>query len=170
MPSGKQILLAELQRLSQTRLSRKQLTDASERFRAALLLHGSTADSAWPTVERVAWIEQELGMQGPGLFKENIYLVELISALQEEAGIPEAVKRRYPDLTLRAYRAGLHVIRLLLTQFYFQNYYSSVENDGALDRDEAEKMIKNHIDKLHHYRRHPEEHIGSTVEDAESEI
>ena len=170
MPSGKQILLAELQRLSQTKLTTEQLLEATERFRAGLLLHGSTASSAWPTVERVAWIEQQEGIQGPGLVKENIYLVDLVNALQDEAGIPAAVKARYPDLSLRAYRAGLHVIWLLLSELYCQEEFSSVENDGVLDKNAAEKLIINHIDKLKHYREDPEKYIGCSVESAESEI
>jgi len=170
MPSGKQILLAELQHLSQMRLTKQQLSDATERFRAGLLLQESTAASAWPTVERVAWIEQLEGIQGPGLIKENIYLADLVNALKNEANIPDAVKKRYPDISLRAYRSGLHVIWLLLTQLYYQDGLSSVENNGDLDKDEAEKLITGYIDKLKHYREDTEKHIGGSVESAESEI
>lgn len=170
MPSGKQILLSEIQRLSQVRLAREQLSEATERFRAALLLHGSTAGSAWPTVERVAWIEQEEGIQGPGLARENIYLADLVNALKYADGIPGGIKERYPELSLRAYRASLHVIWLLLSQLYYQEGFSSVENDGVLDKDAAERLIKNHIEKLERYRTDPEEFIGGSVESAEREI
>jgi hypothetical protein len=170
MPSGKQILLAELQRLSQKRLPKEQLAAATERFRAGLLLHGSTAASAWPTVEKIGWIEEQEGIQGPGLIKENIYLADLVNALKAETGIPEAVKKLYPDLSLKAYRAGLHVIWLLLAQLYYQESLSSVENDGVLDRDVAEKWVLSCMDKLKCYREDPEGYIGGSVESAESEI
>ncbi len=170
MPSGKQILLAELQRLSQIRLTKAQLSDATDRFRAGLLLHGSTADSAWPTVERVAWIEQKEGIQGPGLINENIYLADLVNALKYEADVPEAVRERYPDLSLRAYRAGLHVVWLLLSQLNYQDSLSSVENGGVLDEDAAEKMLLNYIGKLKSYREDPEDYLGCSVEGAENEV
>ncbi len=170
MPSGKQILIAELQRFSQMGLTNEQLSEATERFRAALLLHGSTASSAWPTVERVAWIEHLKGIQGPGLIKEDIYLADLVDALKYEADIPAVIKERYPDLSVRAYRAGLHVIWLLLTQFYFQESFAAVEGGGVLDAGEAEKLVANYIDKLKLYREEPEKHIGCSVESAGSEI
>lgn len=170
MPSGKQILLAELQRLSQMRLSKEQLLAASERFRAGLLLHGSTADSAWPTAERVAWIEQKEGIQGPGLLKENIFLADLVDALKCESNIPTAIKERYPNLSLRSYRAGLHVIWLLLTQLYYQDEFSTVENDGILEKDAAERLVANCIEMLKRYREDPEAYLGCSVESAEKEI
>lgn len=170
MPSGKQILLAELQRLSQIRLTSEQLSEATERFRAGLLLHGSTASSAWPTVEKVAWIDKQEGIQGPGLIKENLYLADLVNALLYDPNIPEVVKKRYPDLPLKAYRAGLHVIWLLLTQLYHNDSLASVENNGVLDKDATEKLVANYIGKLKHYREDPEGHIGGSVESAESEI
>ena len=169
MPSGKQILLSELQKLSQHRLSPAELEVASDRFRAALLLHGSTADSAWPTVERVAWLDQD-GNQGPTLASNGVFLADLLVALMNDSEIPEAVEEAYPDLTYRDYRAGLHVIWLLITQLYYQPSLASVENGGDLDRSAADDLIENCIAKLQYYRKDPEGAIGCPPEEAEQRI
>ncbi|GAA5497135.1 hypothetical protein Rhal01_03325 [Rubritalea halochordaticola] len=170
MPSGKQILLSEITRLSQTKLTEQELEAATERIKAGLLLHGSTADSAWPTVEKFAWIEKEPGIQGPGLANDDIYLADLVNALKSENDIPTVIKDSYPELSLKNYRAGLHIIWLLLSQLYYQDSLSVVENDGNFDEDAAEKMISAHIEKLQIYRKNPKEFLGRPIEQAEDEI
>jgi hypothetical protein len=102
--------------------------------------------------------------------KENIYLADLLNALKSDASIPAAIKERYPDLSVRNYRAGLHVIWLLLTQLYYQDSLTEVENSGVIDKGAAEELITNYIEKLKCYREDPEDYIGRSVESAESEI
>lgn len=163
--------MAELARLSQVATPKGDLPEASDRFRAALLLHGSTAASAWPTVERVGWISPEDGIQGPGLVEGDVPLVDLIRALQDNEEIPQCVQDRLPDLSLRDYRAGLHVIWLLLAQLYYQEGLASVEDGGILDREAAEAMFASYIEKLQAYRRDPAGYLGcDSIEEVEREI
>ena len=89
----------------------------------------------------------------------------------DSSDIPETIKEHYPDLTLRDYRAGFHVISLLITQLHYFPELSSVENNGDLDTRAAEELISNCIAKLKRYRSDPQDHMGGqSIESAEAEI
>ena len=169
MPSGKQILSSEIKAFSQASSPSKNLAEASDRLRAGLLLHGSTADSAWPTVERIAWTGDE-HLQGPALVSNQLFLADIVTALRAANEIPEEVSERYPDLTVRDYQAGLHVIWLLLSQHYYCSDFSQLENGGELDVEEADKLMKSYLAKLEIYRSNPEEFLGRSLDIVEDEL
>lgn len=168
MPSGKQILLEELTKFSQRDIDEDSVGEVSDRFRAALLLHGSTADSAWPTVERVSWTKAG-GVHGPSLASNGEFLANIFSSLLTSE-IPESVKEDFPELTELDFRAAMRVMYMLITQFYYQPDLASVENDGNIEADKANRLIEAYMAKLRNYRANPEAWLGYSVDYAEEEI
>jgi hypothetical protein len=71
MPSGKQILLSLLRTYSQLGVEDPAREEATDRLKAGLLLHGSTAEETWAKVERVAWLQADRS-QGLGLARTGI--------------------------------------------------------------------------------------------------
>jgi len=167
MASGKQILLSLLTEYSQKKTEQDQILEITERIKAGLLLHGSTAKFMWPTVEELTWVEKtpniELGdsevkQQGLGLQNTDLLLSDLFSLITENTEIPENIKEIYPELTSEAYKAGIHSIWSLLKALEWSKTYEDVENFGKLDESEKEGFLESCTRKLVEYRKDPEDY------------
>ncbi|WP_128755249.1 hypothetical protein [Aquimarina sediminis] len=166
MASGKQILLSLLSEYSQKMTASNQIKKVTERIKSGLLLHGSTANFMWKTVEQLAWVQQapniELGdnevkEQGLGLKDANLLLSDLFGLITESEGIPENIKEMYPEITPEAYQAGTHIIWSLLKALEWSKTYEGVENSGQLDINEKERLLNRYEQKLVEYRNDPED-------------
>ena len=167
MPSGKQILVSLLSEYSQKKTVKNQLEKITERVKAGLLLHGSTAKLMWPTVEQLTWIEQtpdieqgddEVKKQGLGLKDADLLLSDFFSVITEGEEIPDHIKENYPEITKEAYTAGIHIIWSLLKALEWSKTYEDAENLGKLDESEKESMIAVYERKLIEYRNDPEDY------------
>ena len=166
MPSGKQILLSLLQQYSQRPLDVEEAREATERLRAGLLLHGSTADESWGRAERIAWVGRPDGVQGLGLERENLLLADLFEDIVESE-LPERVKKRHPSLSPEAYEHAVEIMWLLLSQLQFYDELARVENGGVLDEAASEHLIANYREKLGRYRADPRAYLGVIDEEDE---
>ena len=167
MPSGKQILVSLLSEYSQKKTVKNQLEKITERVKAGLLLHGSTAKFMWPTVEQLTWVEQtpdiaqgddEVKKQGLGLKDADLLLSDFFSVITEGEEIPDHIKENYPEITKEAYTAGIHIIWSLLKALEWSKTYEDAENLGKLDESEKESMIAVYERKLIEYRNDPEDY------------
>ncbi|MEW7280399.1 hypothetical protein ABW636_17545 [Aquimarina sp. 2201CG1-2-11] len=167
MASGKQILLSLLSEYSQKKTAKQQLEKITERVKAGLLLHGSTAKFMWPTVEQLTWVEQtpdieqgdnEVKKQGLGLKDADLLLSDLFDLITESEEIPENIKEIYPELTKEAYQAGTHIIWSLLKALEWSKTYEDVENLGTLDTNEKEDFLTSYQKKLEEYRKDPDDY------------
>jgi hypothetical protein len=163
MPSGKQILLSLLNECSQRLVEGQDVEVVSEQLKAGLLLHGSTPDEMWFHVDRMAWISEnedgEIVRQGLGLREKNIFLSDLFECMVSNE-IPDKVIEEYPNLTKNEYNSATSIIWCLLSSLQFFSQLISVENDGNLDEDQAEKLIDGYRKKLEKFRENPDEIIG----------
>lgn len=161
MPSGKQILLEVLLEASQRKTSDSDIATATERIRAALLLHGSTGGDAWDDADNLTWASErnsdgEVLRQGLALKESDLFLSDLFETIIESDEVPEHVTMAHPDLTPKQYHRATRFIWLLLSSVQWFEELSSVEGEG-LDKADAERLIQNYIEKLNHFRDHPED-------------
>ena len=159
MPSGKQILLRVLTELSQgaTRSSANNIV--ADKVRAAFLLHGSTASESWPAVEHVQWSTEhdEFGASvREGITYDGIFLSDLFEELIAPDGIPPHVAAKYPGLSPEGYKETLWFIWLILSSVQWFRSLASVE-DEADGEARGDALLANYIQKLHHFRKHPED-------------
>lgn len=159
MPSGKQILLSLLRTCSQLGVDPKSQSEATERLKAGLLLHGSTADETWAKVERVAWLRTER-VQGLGLARTGTPVLAILEALVGEEVMPERVAQKFPEISQQDYEAAVFVLWALVSQVSFFEELKSVENGGDLDVAASERQIDSYRPKLAAYREDPDEFVG----------
>jgi hypothetical protein len=159
MPSGKQILLRVLSELSQGAPAPSSSPEISDRIRAAFLLHGSTASESWPAVQHIQWDTEHNADGVPirrGITSDGIYLTDLFESLEIRDGIPSHLASKYPGLSPDGYREALRVIWLILSSVQWFGELVSVE-DEADSRVRGETLLADYIQKLHHFRKHPED-------------
>lgn len=159
MPSGKQILLSLLRTYSQQGVDAIAQGEVTDRLKAGLLLHCSTAEETWADVERVAWVRED-GVQGLGVARTGTLALAIFEALVGDHVLPEHVAREFPSLSQADYEAAILVLRALVSQVCFYDGLNSVENGGALDEAESERLIANYREKLAMYREDPDEFVG----------
>ena len=164
MPSGKQVLLSLLNDCSQRLVEGGGVAEVTDRLRAGLLLHGSTADEMWFHAERMAWIseseEGEMVRQGIGLKEKNIFLSDLFEYIVSDETIPDGVKKKYPTLTQKEYNSASRIIWCLISSLGYFPQLASVEDNGNLDTVAAENLLLSYINKLKLFREDPDEIIG----------
>lgn len=171
MPSGKQVLLHFLEQYSLALQNDEDLTEVSENLRVALLLHGSTPDHMWYTVERLEWASEldedkkEVTRQGLAIKGKKIFLSDLLYHITEDENIPKTVKEAFPELTQEEYNSATHVMYLMLSAMDWSKYDSQVENDGKLDLEALEKFKKSYKKKLKYFRDDPKDFLGIINED-----
>src|SRR6478735_2541230 len=147
MPSGKQILLSLLRTYSQQGVDAITQREVTDRLKAGLLLHGSTAEETWAMVERVEWVRED-GVQGLGVARTGTLALAIFEALVADHVLPEHVARKFPGLSQADYEAAVFVLWALVSQVCFYDELRSVENGGALDEAESERLITNYREKL----------------------
>ncbi len=158
MASGKQILLELLKELSQQKTNEKDLSDVTDKIRAGLLLHGSTASYMWPLVEGMDWIsrkeEGKTIRQGLGLTNSGLFLSELFDLITWDESIPESVLNEYPEID---HKAAINAIRLILTSVEWSLTYMRAE-EGGMSCLEKEELINSYVRKLAEYRKNPNDY------------
>jgi hypothetical protein len=159
MPSGKQILLSLLRTYSQQGVDPTNLSEATDRLRAGLLLHGSTAEETWAKVERVAWVRADR-VQGLGLERTGTPILDILEALLGDEVMPTHVAQQFPALSQEDYEAAVFVLWALVSQVSFVQELNSVENRGELDEEASEDLIANYREKLAMYRKGPDDFVG----------
>lgn len=159
MPSGKQILLSLLQTYSQQGVDAIAQPEVTDRLKAGLLLHASTAEETWAQVERIAWVRGE-GVQGLGVARTGTLALAIFEALIGDHLLPEHVAREFPGLSQADYEAAVLVLWAVVSQVCFYDGVNSVENGGALDQAESERLIANYREKLALHRKDPGAFFG----------
>ena len=118
----------------------------------------------WFHVERMSWISEtekgEIIKQGLGLKKNNIFLSDLFEYIIWDEKIPEKVKLEYPNLSQKEFNSAIHIIWCLLTSLQFFSQLNSIENNGDIDKEAAEKLIKGYREKLEKFRENPDDIVG----------
>ena len=159
MPSGKQILLDELKKMSQRRLDKSDLAKAEDRIRSALCAHCSTSGDTMKQISRVGWInkngEDGLIKQGLGLADGDILFSDLLEEIISDENIPDRVKKRFPSITSEQYVTGLDMIWYMLTAFEYWEYLSELENGGDIDTQESEKILSKYSEWQKCYEKDP---------------
>lgn len=167
MASGKQILLSLLTDYSQRQTAPDDLENVSQRVKAGLLLHGSTSNAMWKMVDQMSWVERlndtegqpsYLESQGLGLKESGLLLSDLFDLTIAKPDIPKDIEDAYPELTPDAYKAGVHMIGLLLRAMEWSIAMEAVEENGVLDEAEKDRLLSSYLNKLHEYALDPDDY------------
>ena len=153
MPSGKEILLRVLSELSQGATPPAISPEISDKVRACFLLHGSTASESWPAVEHIQWSAEN---DRQGITYDGIFLTDLFEDLTFKDGIPSHVANKYPELSPERYQEAMRFIWLILSSVQWFKCLAEVENE-ADSKAQGDDLLANYIQKLHHFREHPED-------------
>lgn len=159
MPSGKQILLKVLSEISQGTVPPGTKEEISEKIRAALLLHGSTASDLWPAVEHIHWGTENDERAQPvrcGITYDGIFLSDLFEELTRPDGIPPHVACKYPGLSPQRYREAVRFTWLILSSVQWFEELAPVEDEADTNAT-GDALLANYIQKLQHFRKHPED-------------
>lgn len=134
--SGKQVLNLILLELS-TRLlrTRKQLAQATEKLRAGLLLHGSTADQTVNDVGRLVWASSQdengnIWRQGIATTK-GLFISDVVERLLDAPEIRAKALALFPEADSADYDAISHAIWLLVSGQQFFACVHAAEIDSA---------------------------------------
>lgn len=159
MPSGKQILLFELQKLSQTKTLEADTDQAVERLKSALCLHCSTSSETMEQIQRVSWLsehdEEGLVKQGIGLSDSQVFISDLFEELSTDEDIPMRIKDRFPTLSKEDYSVGMNIIWQLLSSLQYWEELSTVENKGKLEIHESENLMATYTNALKNFEKEP---------------
>lgn len=163
MSSGKHLIDLILG-YSQSGIREHDYHAATDRIKAALLIHGSSSHTMWKTVEHLTWIDETARdstikrfshPRGVGVRDGDIRLSELLGIMSEDIKLSEQMRADYPGLTQESLDAGLQIIWLLLRALEGSDMDS---NPDGSDKDVWEKRIKNYERKLKEYRVDPEDY------------
>lgn len=172
MPSGKQVLLNFLQEFSQRPVDDEEADEVSEKLRIALLLHGSTPDSMWFHVDRMAWVNfcdptfTESITQGLGIKNKSLLLSDILIRILDKAEDDENYRQEFDELSNVEYKSALEIIRLLITSTNFYSGLHQVEQDSPDEyKRSVEKSLKSYHSKLDLFRKDPGDFLG--IEDDE---
>lgn len=163
MPNGKQILLRLLGKYSQEKTPKKELEEVTETVKSGLLLHGSSSHQMWNMTHELAWLERSpdqdgiVKKQGLGLRASDFLLSELFGIITENEKIPAPIKKEFPELSQKAYKAGIHTIWLLIKALEWSESYEEVESE-PFDLKETERLLSIYKRKLIEYRKDPEDY------------
>lgn len=165
MPSGKQTLLSLLTEYSQKYSEDSDLDEISDRVKAGLLLHGSSSNSMWKTVEDIAWKSHSthednapITSQGLTLDEAHILLSDFFGLISEDKGLLDHVKQSYPEMSSDAFHSAMHIIWLLLKSVEWSKPHEAVENEKDPNGAQQEKSLKAYQRKLAEYREDPEDY------------
>ena len=167
MPSGKQILLSLLSEYSQRETVSENLSNVSDRIRAGLLLHCSTAEETWFKVDKIAWLSEDdngVSRQGLGFEKQRVFFTDLIDELSVDERLFTIVKEKFPELTKSDIDDAMFFIWHILSSIQFFTELSSVENDGELDPSEKEFLLENYQSKWKLFKDDPYDYLGINKE------
>ncbi len=86
---------------------------------------------------------------------KRLLLSDLFEELIEGGKIPERIKYRFPELTQKQYSSSLDIIWWLLSSMQYWDELRSVENNGVLEKDEADKHINAYKKWLENFENEP---------------
>lgn len=150
MPSGKQILIDELFKLSVQELPAEREASVSERVRAALLLHGSHTPDNMDCVSSLSYKKLSNHEHGPHeqqgivLNKTGELLSDFISHLANIKAMPEELQAKYPALDTDDYWAALHAVVLILKALEWNSADAQAEQVTG----DTEQLLQNSIAAL----------------------
>ncbi len=150
--SGKQVLLRILQELSTQQLNDDGLKSATDRLRAGLLLHGSTADETFEDVSRLHWAsdraEGEVWRQGIAT-TGGVFVADVLETMFEMPQLDEHLMKHHPALSPADCDAARHALWLVVSAVQMFTQLNAVETaDIDVDRWVAQMMSKYD----HHFR------------------
>jgi hypothetical protein len=153
--SGKQILLRVLRELSSKKIPNEDLCSASERVRAALLLHGSSSKENFEKAISLKWsvdpLEGDVERQGLAAQDERVFLSDFFERMLEMPGIEEFMVKSYQGFKGSDYDAAIWALWALVTAPQMYSELQGVEvEDSEL---ELENWLQNYIEKLDYFRR-----------------
>ena len=161
MPSGKQVLIDFLSQLAISGPTSDPDGELTDELRACLLLRGSTADDAWPMVEKICWTSQQddgkVVRQGVALENHSLFLADLLETITDPDEIPSHVAAAYPTLTLEEYSAATDCMWLMLSSLQWYKELSSVEKHDPAERDRMTNSLRY---MLLSYRQNPDAFFG----------
>jgi hypothetical protein len=140
--SGKQVLNKILYDLSTKLINNKELSLATQKLRAGLLLHGSTSEENLELVSKLVWSSSheddtgEVWRQGIATKNGNIFVSDLFETIIENETLKESVMKEYPELSSMDYDAGMFAIWLLISSVQMFTELLPVEVDDDIDLDE----------------------------------
>lgn len=149
--SGKQVLLRILEELSTRVTPEADMDRATQRLRAGLLLHGSTADESYERSSEVAWASQRdsdgaLLQQGMAVGDNKIFLTQLYDAVFSMNGLKEHVLKQHPKLSPEGFEAFEWLMWLLVSAVQMYPELVSIEGVDELDVDEWVKGMSRHYE------------------------
>lgn len=164
MPSGQHILLSLLSEYAKSKTPSEELEDVSDRLKAGLLLHGSSSNAMWKTVDELTWIsvtdenKNDTKRQGLGLKQQNLLLSDMFDLMTQSPDIPHALQAKYPKLTNESYEAGIQTIWLLLRALEWSHNSAQNEDADDLDGKMKKNLIASYIRKLEEYKNNPDDY------------
>lgn len=139
--SGKQMLLAVLRELSLRKMSEDELASATRRIRAALLVHGSTADESFLNVSRLSWAsdgdDDSVERQGLATAKGQVLVSDVFERILEMPDLESFLKSSFEGATRDDIDAALWGIWAIVSasQMFAQLLSVETEDDSELDVD-----------------------------------
>jgi hypothetical protein len=152
--SGKQVLNHILNELSTRLTPESKLSEATDRLRAGLLLHGSTSDETYESVGRLAWASSkdddgDINRQGIVIANGNVFISDLFESIIEVPELKHEIMKQYPNLTPDDYEAGIFAIWLVLSSVQTFTNLLPIEIDKS--RIDANMWVES---MMKHYRNH----------------
>lgn len=155
--SGKQVLGNILKNLSTKLLNEDELSDATHKLQAGLLVHGSTAFESFEKVSRLIWgsstDDGEVWRQGIATRNGNYFISDIFESILATPDLKKAIMSEYPKLDASDYEAAMWGIYLVLTSVQMFNELLTVEvkNDNELDLDRwiqsCSKRMQDHLEE-----------------------
>ena len=165
MPSGKQTLLSLLTAYSRRYSEASDLEEISDLVKAGFLLHGSSSNNMWKTVEDIAWKShstEEDGLtvteQGITLVPSGILLTDLLGVISEDETLINHVRETYPEISSDAFQSAMHIIWLLLKSVQWSKAHEEIESEIDTDGVQRKKSLKAYQRKLKDYRKDPKDY------------
>ncbi|EDN71945.1 hypothetical protein BGS_1354 [Beggiatoa sp. SS] len=119
--SGKQVVNKILYALSTKLINNKELSLATQKLRAGLLLHGSTSEENFELVSKLVWSSShhddtgKVWRQGIALKNGNIFVSDIFETIIENETLKESVMKEYPELSSMDYDAAMFAIWLVIS-------------------------------------------------------
>lgn len=137
--SGKQVLLRALSELSTQYFEEHELDFATEKMRAAMLMHCSTSPESFKRVSQLAWCSDSEVCDGKrswqGISIKDKQLPELFNSIRTCPGLAEHIQNEFADFTEDDVDVLLWVIFKLLVSIEMSRNCLRVEDNVLSDHD-----------------------------------
>jgi len=147
--SGKQIFLRILADLSTRIVSEDDLGEATRRARAAVLVHGSTAEESFEHARRTTWAtdhHSDGDVRRQGLAVNEVFVSDLYETVFSMPGLEEFVVGQHRGLTKEDYAAFEWLLWLVVSSVQMFAELNSVETSGDIDIDGWVESMTRHFE------------------------